>query len=88
MKYIKDLTIYDNIIDIRDNKSYNLGHVKNAINIPKDELLNNYSYLLDKNKKYYIYCYTGYNSKIVCEILKIYGYNVSNIIDGYNNKLY
>ena len=32
------------IIDIRDNYSYSISHVKNAINIPYYNLLNNYSH--------------------------------------------
>ena len=39
------------IIDIRDNYSYSISHVKNAINIPYYNLLNNYSHYLNKNKR-------------------------------------
>ena len=36
-----------NIIDIRDNFTYNSGHIKNAINIPYYSLLSNYSMYLN-----------------------------------------
>ena len=36
------------IIDIRDNYSYNISHIKNSINIPYYNLLNNYSHYLIK----------------------------------------
>lgn len=81
--YLRDLKPDYNIIDIRDRYSYNEGHVFNAINIPMNELLNNPSYYLNKDNVYYIYCKSGYRSNKTCEILRIYGYKVINVIDGY-----
>ena len=43
------------IIDIRDNFTYNSGHIKNAINIPYYSLLSNYSMYLKKSETYYCY---------------------------------
>ena len=37
-----------NIIDIRDNYTYNMGHLPNAKNIPYYSLLSNYSIYLKK----------------------------------------
>ena len=81
---IKSLKSNYNIIDIRDSEFYNMGHALNAINIPMDTLLSNMN-LLDKNKKYYIYCKSGYRSKKCCELLETFGYNVINVFDGYDN---
>lgn len=81
--YLKDLKKEYNIIDIRDSYSYNLGHVYNAVNIPMDILLNNPSKFLNKNDIYYIYCTSGIRSKKTCELLKLLGYKVINVIDGY-----
>ena len=39
------------IIDIRDNYSYNISHIKNSINIPYYNLLNNYSHTIFIVKK-------------------------------------
>ena len=36
-----------NIIDIRDNYSYNAGHIPNALNIPYYSLLTNYNIYLN-----------------------------------------
>ena len=51
-----------NIIDIRDNYTYNQGHIKNAINIPYYSLLSNYSLYLNKKDTYYLYCDYGKQS--------------------------
>lgn len=81
--YLNDLRPDYNIIDIRDSYSYNLGHVFNAKNIPMNELLNNANKYLNKDETYYIYCTSGIRSKKTCDILRIFGYNVVNVIDGY-----
>lgn len=71
------------IIDIRDNYSYNLGHIKGAINIPYYNLLNNYSHYLNKKDKYYLYCSNGRQSLEISNRLNLFGYNTSNINGGY-----
>ena len=73
-----------NIIDIRDNYSYNLGHVRGAINIPYYKLLSNYSRYLNKSKKYYLYCDYGKQSADISNRLNMFGYNTDNIYGGYN----
>ncbi len=73
----------DNIIDIRSIEKYNDNHIQNAKNIPMLLLLKFPSKYLDKNKTYYIYCQKGINSKRVCNELCKMGYNVVNIIGGY-----
>ena len=71
------------IIDIRDNYTYNLGHIKGAINIPYYNLLNNYSHYLNKNEKYYLYCENGRQSMEISTRLNSFGYNTTNIEGGY-----
>jgi len=73
-----------NIIDIRDNYLYNIGHIPNAKNIPMIFLTRNPENYLNKEETYYIYCNMGINSKKTCEILSNMGYNVVNINGGYN----
>ena len=75
-----------NIIDIRDSSKYNLGHIKGAISIPKEELINNLS-RLSKNINYYIYCDSGLRSLKITKQLNSLGYNFTNIEGGYNNYL-
>ena len=71
------------IIDIRDNYSYNLGHIKGAINIPYYSLLSNYSIYLNKNNIYYLYCDYGKQSKEISNRLNLFGYNTFYVKEGY-----
>lgn len=72
-----------NIIDIRSREKYNNGHIQTSINIPLEKILINFNKYLDKNKKYYIYCQKGIQSKKMCQILKNNGFNVVNVNGGY-----
>ena len=78
------LNIIDaNIIDIRDNYSYNKGHLSNAVNIPYYSLLNNYSMYLSKNKVYYLYCDYGVQSREISNRLNLFGYKTYYVKEGY-----
>lgn len=48
--------------------------------ISYDDLLTNYREILDKNKKYYIYCNSGIRSKKAVMILEYYGYDVTLVL--------
>jgi len=72
-----------NIIDIRSSIDFNHGHVENSVNIPYNELLMNYSKYLNKEETYYIYCFTGNISRLVCQHLAKIGYKVVNLTGGY-----
>ena len=61
-------------IDI-NNEASNV--VKVYRHIRYEELMINYSELLDKNKKYYIYCNGGVRSKKAVSVLSFYGYDVT-----------
>ena len=80
---VNEININMNLIDIRDNYLYNLGHVLNAVNIPMNFLIMNPSNYLKKDEIYYIYCNRGINSRKTCELLTNVGYNVVNINGGY-----
>ena len=71
------------IVDIRDNYSYSISHIKNAINIPYYNLLNNYSHYLDKNKRYYLYCSEGNQSLEISKRLNAFGYDIKSIRGGF-----
>ena len=86
----KELVNYDikklnniNLIDIRSIEKYNNRHIPSSFNIPLEKMLIGYNKYLDKHKKYYIYCQKGIQSRKLCQILKNNGYNVVNIIGGY-----
>ena len=72
-----------NIIDIRSIEKYNNRHIEGSINIPLDKMLINFNKYLDINKKYYIYCQKGVQSRKLCQILKNKGFNVINVEGGY-----
>lgn len=73
------------IVDIRDNYSYSISHIKNAINIPYYNLLNNYSHFLNKNNIYYLYCDEGKQSYEISNRLNSFGYNTKSIEGGFNS---
>ncbi len=80
-----DLKKLDNpiIVDIRDNYSYNISHIKNSLNIPYYNLLNNYSHYLNKNNTYYLYCEEGRQSLEISKRLNSFGYKTLSIEGGF-----
>ena len=76
-----------NIIDIRNNYNYQLGHIPTATNINKILLKSNPEDYLEKSKTYYIYCESGHTSINVVNTLNKLGYNTVNITGGYHNYL-
>lgn len=90
-KLIKD-KYFDHIIDVRTNfeyssaytpKGYNLGHYKNAINIPISEIKRKIdSFKINKNDKILVYCNTGNRARQATEILINKGYKNINYISG------
>lgn len=82
----KLLKIYKpNIVDIRGSIKYSDNHIIGAINIPYELLMSNYSKYLNKNDVYYIYCQKGITSKKCVDFLRSIGYNVVNVIGGYES---
>lgn len=65
------------IVDVRTKEEYESSHIKNAINIPYDEIDENVN--LDKNKKILVYCQSGNRSKKAFVSLVNLGYNVYNL---------
>ena len=72
-----------NVIDVRIPQKYNDNHIPGAININANSLLNNPEKYLNPNLTYYIYCQKGTSSKTLAQVLKVKGYQVFNIIGGY-----
>ncbi len=73
------------VIDIRDNYVYSMGTIKGAINIPSNFLMVMPEKYLSKDKSYYLFCDYGVKSKKVVSYLSNLGYDVYNIIGGYNS---
>lgn len=73
------------IIDIRSREKYNTSHIPNSINIEMNKLNNNPEKYLNYSDIYYIYCQYGRTSIKTCINLSKKGYNVVNIMGGYEN---
>lgn len=65
------------IIDVRTKEEYDLGHLKDAINIPYDEINENVD--LDKGKLIFVYCKSGNRSRKAYENLIELGYEVYDL---------
>lgn len=76
-----------NIIDIRNREKYNTSHIPNSINIESIDLNNNPQKYLNHNEIYYIYCQYGKTSIRTCINLNNKGYNIVNIMGGYESWL-
>lgn len=64
------------IVDVRTPAEYKDGHIKNAINVPLDEIdeMNQPKALPDKNAEILVYCHSGRRSKLASDKLVAQGY--------------
>ena len=68
------------VIDVRTEKEYNAGHLKNSINIPYGEIKDTIGkHVHDKNQKIIVYCRSGRRSGIAKKTLDEMGY--TNVIN-------
>lgn len=65
------------ILDVRTEEEYNNIHIRDAINIPYDEI--NEKTELDKNKIILVYCQSGKRSNIAYKTLKDLEYKVYDL---------
>lgn len=66
------------ILDVREKEEYNNGHIKNALNIPLDNIISE-EIDIDKNKTILVYCQSGNRSKTASSKLASLGYeNIYN----------
>lgn len=63
------------IVDVRSKGEFAGGHIKNSINIPVDQIANNFSRLKDKNKPIITCCASGMRSGSAKTILLKNGYS-------------
>ena len=62
------------IIDVSEKNIYNSFHINGSVNIPYDELMNNYRKYLNKKDTYFLTCKSGKLSKRAAVILSSLGY--------------
>ena len=76
---LKEILLENNyvIVDVRTADEFNGGHIKDALNIPYDEI--NESTELDKGKTIMVYCKSGNRSKKAYDILVKMGYDVYDL---------
>ncbi len=68
------------VVSVRKPEHYALGHVPGAINIPWTQIAKEDNLKkLPKDKHIVTYCYTGHTGQIGATVLKILGYDVSNM---------
>ena len=68
------------IVDVRTPDEYASGHIKNAVNIPFNTILEDIKYFApDKERTIVLYCQTGSRADLIEKKLKYMGYK--NIIN-------
>lgn len=72
-----------NIIDIRARDAFKEAHIEGASNIPLDEL-EAQLVDLDKEKEYYVICYSGNFSEQATDFLNRQGFKTINVQSGMN----
>jgi len=71
------------VVSVRRNKDYKVGHISNAINIPMFELMDSEQLRkLDPDKILLVYCDTGHLSELSTTLLNLLGYNAKSIVYG------
>lgn len=68
------------IIDLRDREEYEAGHIKNAVNMPYDDLLGHVC--LPKNRLLVLYCDRGSLSMAQGKVLAKHGYRAVSVVGG------
>jgi rhodanese-related sulfurtransferase len=74
------------VLDVRRPTEYADGHLKDAVNIPLNEMVDPGSMAnLDENQNTYVHCGGGYRSVIAASLLKRQGiHNLRNVLGGWN----
>jgi rhodanese-related sulfurtransferase len=84
----KERGSFDAIVDVREEREFNNGHIEGAVNIPMGHFMAQYDGKDEKvtslkDKNIVVYCQGGVRSQIVAEAIKKAGFNVTNLIGGY-----
>lgn len=67
------------ILDVRTQEEYDSGHIKNAVCLPNEDIINEPDILPDKDQEILVYCRSGNRSKQAAQKLADMGYE--NIIE-------
>lgn len=69
------------ILDVRSEREYLEGHIRNAINIPFDRVLKE-EININNDKIVLVYCSRGGRSMRVAKLLSYKGFRIVNVIGG------
>lgn len=69
------------LVDMRSPKDYEKCHIRGAVNIPGDELMERISWL-PFDKLIVLYCYHGPNSMLAARRLSQQGYRTADVYGG------
>jgi rhodanese-related sulfurtransferase len=74
------------ILDVRKETEFETGHLKNAVNLPLNEMTNLVELAqFEETQNLYVHCAGGYRSVIACSLLKRQGIvNLRNVLGGWN----
>lgn len=74
------------VVDVRKEAEFETGHLKNALNLPLNEMTNLVELAqFEETQNLYVHCAGGYRSVIACSLLKRQGIvNLRNVLGGWN----
>lgn len=74
------------VVDVRKETEFGNGHVKDAVNIPLNDMMDPGSMAnLEEHHNIYVHCAGGYRSVIAASLIKRQGiHNLRNILGGWN----
>lgn len=74
------------VVDVRKETEFENGHLKNALNLPLNEMTNLVELAqFEETQNLYVHCAGGYRSVIACSLLKRQGIaNLRNVLGGWN----
>ena len=71
-------------LDVREPNEWNLGHLPNAVHLPRGNLESKVEGLVDRDQRVVVYCARGNRSALAADTLQQMGYeNVSSMADGF-----
>lgn len=89
MKPIRSFEVKDKdlektfILDVRTEREHELGHIKDSMNIPVDDL-REHLHKLPKDKEILVYCAVGFRGYLATTILGHNNFKACNLLGGYN----
>jgi rhodanese-related sulfurtransferase len=74
------------VVDVRRPTEYADGHIKDAVNLPLNDLIDPLSMAnIEEDQNLYVHCQGGYRSVIAASLLKRQGiHNLRNVVGGWN----